>query len=87
MIRVDKIEHQSGIEVADSSLSSSSTSTPDDKQKRLPSDLSVSILVAILTSFIYMNFRAKLVPFIRHFLMKSSSTWKRGLFVRNLLKI
>ena len=30
MIRVDKIEHQAGIEVADSSLSSSSTSTPDD---------------------------------------------------------
>ena len=53
MIRVDKIEHQAGIEVADSLLSSSSTSTPDDKLKRLLSDLSVNISVAILTSFIF----------------------------------
>ena len=41
MVRVHNIECQNGIKGADSSLSSSSTSATEGKEKRLPSDLSV----------------------------------------------
>ena len=54
MIRVQNIEQQKTVEVVGSSLSSSSTGASNEKRKRLPSKLSVSIVSCCLPACLYM---------------------------------